>query len=289
MAGSITTNSSPPSRAARSPSRTWARSRSATTRSSSSPAAWPSSSWDRLEAVEVQDEYRRDVPGAKDAAGVLVQQVAVAQPGQRVVQGLLAQAGPGGGQLAQVVVVGPGQQPGHHRHHQLQPGRDADQVGGHLAAHQLRRLPVQQEVGGAGHRADQQRAGELVAVRGHDDRDDEQRPEHQVGGAGRAEDHADDRQGVHGHQDGAQPQVARLGHAAERHHGEPVDEPLGPRRGQAQGGRHAGDGRQHGDGRDDPQHRAGAADDAGPLQAAAHAHERLVDGHITHSAASPPT
>ena len=60
-----TANSSPPRRATVSPSRTQARRRAATARSSASPTGWPSVSLTVLEAVEVEAQHRQPArPGA---------------------------------------------------------------------------------------------------------------------------------------------------------------------------------------------------------------------------------
>ena len=79
-----------------SPERRHPRSRSATARSSSSPAPWPEAVVDELEVVEVDERDRRDRRvGAADAGqGVLdpvEEQGPVRQPGERVVERLVAQ------------------------------------------------------------------------------------------------------------------------------------------------------------------------------------------------------
>ena len=88
----ISTNSSPPRRATVSPSRSTERSRSAMLRSSSSPALWPRLS---LTNLKWSRSMNTTAIGAHVAlrehrlAQAVVQQVAVGQPGERVVVGLV--------------------------------------------------------------------------------------------------------------------------------------------------------------------------------------------------------
>ena len=96
-----TTNSSPPKRATTSPPRTLARRRSATTRSSSSPAPWPSVSLTTLKRSRSSSSSATSLAvargGGERLRDVGVQERAVRQAGQRVVQRAAARLGLGVG------------------------------------------------------------------------------------------------------------------------------------------------------------------------------------------------
>ena len=95
MCGSSTANSSPPSRASRSVSRSRRLSARATACSASSPACSPWLSLTRLKRVEVDHHQPGDLAVALRARDlqleVVLEQPAVAQAGQRIVVGQVAQ------------------------------------------------------------------------------------------------------------------------------------------------------------------------------------------------------
>ena len=94
MPSARTTNSSPPRRATVSDSRSVPENRAATERRSSSPTLWPSVVVDILEAVEVDEQQRHvEMVPAGPGHGLLhpvEDEGPVGQPGQAVVQGLVA-------------------------------------------------------------------------------------------------------------------------------------------------------------------------------------------------------
>jgi hypothetical protein len=89
--GSTRANSSPPSRATVSPSRTLRRSRAEASRRSASPASWPEAVVDLLEPVEVEQQQPDPLAVAARLGQRLpepvVEQRPVRQPGQGVVVG----------------------------------------------------------------------------------------------------------------------------------------------------------------------------------------------------------
>ena len=117
--GSTMPNSSPPSRATVSSVRSDSVSRRPTIRSSSSPAWWPrvsltSLKWSRSTSTSAPRSPVR--PRASDSSADAPEQLAVGQPGQRVVQGLVLVVGG-------VPAQRPGGPPGDQRQHGVQPDR----------------------------------------------------------------------------------------------------------------------------------------------------------------------